>query len=234
MFGSPRLALRAAVDLQRRCGEEMRADPSLPLDIGIGIDAGEAIAVAGGYRGGALNLAARLCSIAKRGEVLVSDGVVHLARRTDEITYIDRGQMAFKGFDESVHVLQLDFDPDLPAGEARSRWTPVRVASLAVTCIAVLAGFVALAATTIGSHHPSRLGTNVVGMLDTSGHISATSTLRRPGRIAAGAGSVWATVTDLERVIRINPKTRASSTRALHAGLCADRYRGRRRRCLGR
>jgi adenylate cyclase len=83
VFTAPRSALRAAVDLQRRCAAEMRADPSLPLGIGIGIDAGEAVPVAGGYRGGALNLAARLCSVAKRGEVLISDGVVHLARRTD-------------------------------------------------------------------------------------------------------------------------------------------------------
>ena len=71
VFASPRGALRAAVDLQRRCADELRADPSLPLRVGVGIDAGEAVAVAGGYRGGALNLAARLCSIAGPGEVLV-------------------------------------------------------------------------------------------------------------------------------------------------------------------
>ena len=50
VFGSPRGALRAAVDLQRRFADELRADPSLPLRVGIGIDAGEAVAVAGGYR----------------------------------------------------------------------------------------------------------------------------------------------------------------------------------------
>ena len=75
VFGSPRGALRAAVDLQRRCADELRADPSVPLRLGVGIDAGEAVAVAGGYRGGALNLAARLCSIAGPGEVLVSEGM---------------------------------------------------------------------------------------------------------------------------------------------------------------
>src|SRR6476619_4745386 len=55
VFASPRGALRAAVDLQRRCADELRANPSLPLRVGIGFDAGEAVAVAGGYRGGALN-----------------------------------------------------------------------------------------------------------------------------------------------------------------------------------
>ena len=134
VFTAPRSALRAAVELQRRCAEEMRTDPSLPLGVGIGIDAGEAVPVAGGYRGGALNLAARLCSVAKRGEVLISDGVVHLARRTDELTYVDRGRLEFKGFDAPVHVHQLQFDLDLPPEEPipKERWTPVRVATVAV------------------------------------------------------------------------------------------------------
>jgi class 3 adenylate cyclase len=94
------------VAVQQRCAEELRRDPSLPLAVGIGMDAGEALPVEGGFRGGALNLAARLCSIAKRGEVLVSEGIVHLARRTDELTYIDRGRTSLKGFDEPVRVIQ--------------------------------------------------------------------------------------------------------------------------------
>ena len=97
VFASPRAALRAAVDLQRRCADEIRAEPSLPLRLGIGIDAGEAVSVEGGYRGGPLNLAARLCSMAAAGEVLVSEGIVHLARRVDEMTYVDRGRVELKG-----------------------------------------------------------------------------------------------------------------------------------------
>lgn len=62
VFDSARQALRAAADLQERFVTETVADPSLPLAVGIGLDAGEAVPVDGGYRGGALNLAARLCS----------------------------------------------------------------------------------------------------------------------------------------------------------------------------
>ena len=51
---------------------ETVADPTLPLAVGIGLDAGEAVPVDDGYRGGALNLAARLCSLAGPGEVLAS------------------------------------------------------------------------------------------------------------------------------------------------------------------
>src|SRR5947209_1336084 len=62
VFDSSRRALQAAVALQERFAGE--PDDDLPLRTGIGLDAGEAIPVEGGYRGSALNLAARLCSLA--------------------------------------------------------------------------------------------------------------------------------------------------------------------------
>ena len=73
VFDSARQAIRAAVDLQRRFVDETVADPSLPLAVGIGLDAGEAVPVGDGYRGGALNLAARLCGLAGPAEILASE-----------------------------------------------------------------------------------------------------------------------------------------------------------------
>jgi adenylate cyclase len=59
VFESARQAIRAAVELQRRFVDATIADPTLPLPVGIGLDAGEAVAVDDGYRGGALNLSPR-------------------------------------------------------------------------------------------------------------------------------------------------------------------------------
>ena len=115
-FTSARQAIRAATDLQSRFVEETVRDPSLPLAVGIGLDAGEAVAVAGGFRGGALNLAARLCSVAGPGEILSTREVVHLARRVDGVTQIDRGSATFKGLTEPVSVIELrreGWDPAL-------------------------------------------------------------------------------------------------------------------------
>jgi class 3 adenylate cyclase len=67
VFRSARQALRAAVELQTRFRERLDGQPAFPLGIGVGLDAGEAVPIEGGYRGGALNLAARLCSIAAPG-----------------------------------------------------------------------------------------------------------------------------------------------------------------------
>jgi WD40 repeat protein len=107
VFDSARQAIRTAVELQRRFVDQTVADPELPLAVRIGLDAGEAVPVDGGYRGGALNLAARLCSMAGPAEILASREVVHLARKVDGITSVDRGPVRLKGLAEPVHVVRL-------------------------------------------------------------------------------------------------------------------------------
>ena len=107
MFGSPRQAIRVASELQDRFLRETSASPELPLPVGVGLDAGEAVAVEGGYRGGALNTAARLCSAAEAGEILASESLVHLARSVEGIDYLDRGQRSLKGLPDPIHVLAV-------------------------------------------------------------------------------------------------------------------------------
>jgi ABC-type transport system substrate-binding protein/class 3 adenylate cyclase/streptogramin lyase len=99
-FVSARKALRAAIDLQARFIEA-----ELPLGVGIGLDAGEAIPVGDGYRGTALNLAARLCAKAGPGETLASEAVIHLAAKMDGIAYVDARELRLKGYDDSVRVV---------------------------------------------------------------------------------------------------------------------------------
>ena len=76
VFGSAREALRFAVELQRRVGAA-----ALARGVGVGLDAGEAVPVDHGDRGGALNRAARLCALARPGEILATDAVAELAGR---------------------------------------------------------------------------------------------------------------------------------------------------------
>jgi class 3 adenylate cyclase len=106
VFGSARQALWAAVELEAGVTGERQADPTFP-PVGIGLDAGEAVSVEEGYRGAALNLAARLCSLAGPGEVLASETVIHLARKVLRLTYLERGAMQLKGFADPVQVIQV-------------------------------------------------------------------------------------------------------------------------------
>ncbi len=107
VFGSARDAIRAASVLQERFVSEAVRDADMPLLVGIGIDVGEAVPVEGGYRGGALNLAARLCSLAAPGEILASTIATHLAGPLDGIEYQDRGETRLKGLRDSVPVMRI-------------------------------------------------------------------------------------------------------------------------------
>ncbi len=113
VFTSARQALRSAIALQARFIKESR--PDLPLQVRIGLDAGDAVPVKGGYRSGALNLAARLQAIAQPGEVLLSETVASLARKIDDLVYLDRGTAQLKGLPEPVRVVQVVSEDAVPA-----------------------------------------------------------------------------------------------------------------------
>lgn len=124
VFASARQAILAAHMLQARCGDEAAAHPELPLAIGVGLDVGEPIPMEdGGYRGAALNRAARLCSLAGPGDVLVSTGIAHIAPQVDGITYVHRGHEELKGIAGPTPILQaartevLDADGGVEPGE---------------------------------------------------------------------------------------------------------------------
>ena len=116
MFGSARQALRAAVELQRRLRTPSSEDGSVfPLGVGVGLDAGEAVPTEGGYRGGALNLAARLCSVAAPGQVLASETVVHLSQRVDGVQFSTARTRRFKGIEAPVRLVEVISEKPLPA-----------------------------------------------------------------------------------------------------------------------
>jgi ABC-type transport system substrate-binding protein/class 3 adenylate cyclase len=218
VFVSPRDAIRAAVDLQRRFVDETLAEPDLPLTVGIGIDAGEAVRVGDGYRGGALNLAARLCGKAEAGEILGSREVTHLARAVDGVTYVDRGKMSFKNLTEPVAVVRIvdaEVDPRIalrpfaskPPTPKRPRW-PIAVAAAVVLALIAVAIPLLVSnddgATLLPSNTLARLGAS-----DGSGSKTTVALDERPGATAVGFASVWVTEPDRNRVIRISTETGA-------------------------
>lgn len=224
VFDSPRQAIRAAVELQERFVEETLADPSIPLTVGIGLDAGEAVPVEGGYRGGALNLAARLCGEARAGECLASQELVHLARTVESVRYADRGSLSLKGLPQPIRVIRLlpeEGDPAqrlapvvrVPApgprrGAGPVRWLrdhPLVAAALAVAVVAAVTVPLVFGAGSV------TVGRDAVGVLDLeSGDLAETVALEgRPGAVAAGEGAVWVALPDEATVVRIDPRTTA-------------------------
>ncbi len=99
-------AVRAGLEFQLTCIEETAQDPDLRLPVGVGIDTGEAIPVEDGYRGKAINMAARLCSTAAAGQVLVTRAAAALCEGLEGVRFEDRGAIELKGFDRPVEVVE--------------------------------------------------------------------------------------------------------------------------------
>jgi YVTN family beta-propeller protein len=220
VFASPRSAIRAAVALQNRFVDETISDPSLPLTIGIGLDAGEAVPVDGGYRGGALNVAARLCSLARAGEVLASREIVHLARRVEGVRFTERGPVQLKGLDQPVHVVAVRSEsedtavaiaPFVRSGPAPSqRRAPWKLVAI-VAAILVVAAVIAVPTFVRKAGAGTEIEPNSVGVVDLS-TAELTDTIAmpsRPGAITAGDGSLWVTNPDAETVTRIDEGSQA-------------------------
>ena len=132
VFDSPRQAIRAAIELQRRFVDETVADPTLPLAVGIGLDAGEAVPSRTATGAARSTSAARLCAIAGPAEILASPAVTHLARKVDGVAYVDRGPVHLKGLADPVHVVRLRAEADDAAEDiAFRRALGARAATLA-------------------------------------------------------------------------------------------------------
>jgi ABC-type transport system substrate-binding protein/class 3 adenylate cyclase/tRNA A-37 threonylcarbamoyl transferase component Bud32 len=210
VFDSARQALRSAVELQKR----VVAD-ELPLGVGVGLDAGEAVPVADGYRGGALNMAARLCSRAGPGEVLATETVLNLARAVEGITYGERRQERVKGIAKAVTAVEV-----LSSDSIFRRWDRkrlrriagrqlqdkrVQVGALGALALAVVAGlFLALS----GSGGAQRIAPLSVGFVSTSGKVVGQVPVSSTGGFGVLGKSLWFANDNDKTLERIDLRTR--------------------------
>jgi ABC-type transport system substrate-binding protein/class 3 adenylate cyclase len=214
VFSSARQAVAGAVDLQERFVEETIDDPELPIPVGIGLDAGEAVPFEGGYRGGALNLAARLCGQARPGEILASRGVTHLAGRVEGVRYVDRGRMQLKNLTEPVELVRIVPEGGDPAERLRATLPPTaparrrsgaKIAIAAVVAIAITVG--ATIFLLPGGALPT-IAAGAVGFLSLSGELEGTVGVGElPRGLARGAGSLWVADQGSQSLLQVNPST---------------------------
>ena len=227
VFGSARRALAAAVELQRRLRTAEDGSPALPVGVGAGLDAGEAVPTQDGYRGGALNLAARLCSVAAPGQILASEAVAHLAGRVDGLSFARLPPVKLKGLGGGVGVLEVVPDPPLPPLPAApprepSRPRLSRVPRSRPTSLAMLAVIAALAVGALwltssgsGRNAPALRSNSLVELDPASGRVVADVPLSSaPGEVVSGGGSVWVGLDDVNggTISRIDPEKLSSAS----------------------
>lgn len=217
VFTSARSALRAAVSLQERCVSETLADPAHPMPVGVGLDVGEAVPLEDGYRGAALNLAARLSARAAAGEIYASQEVVHLAQAVDWARYQDAGRLSLKGISKSVPVIRvLPVDDRRLVAFQKSLRPPRSRRRNSLAAGAVLVVLLLLAATLVGLHaatankHPISLPGDSVAVLDAAhGRVLGDVPVGNdPSGITASGGSLWVTNTADGTVFRLDSRHR--------------------------
>lgn len=197
VFSSPRQALRAAIEVQRRLRGAYDPEDALPLGVGIGLDTGEAVPVEGGFRGKALNVAARLCSLARPGEVLATETLSALAGRVPGVRYVPRKPVRVKGIEQPVRLVEAVPDeplPPLPQQDTHARPERRRLAASGVlAALVLLTGGVALWLALGGEGQAVALEANSLGRLDTgSGAVREQLPVGAgPADVVSGAGSLW-------------------------------------------
>lgn len=111
VFESPSDALECGVAVLKRAEAHSRRHPDRPIRIGIGIHAGETVAYDDQFVGSAVNIASRMASNAKAGEILVTDTFRGLVRTGHSYEMEDRGALRLKGVAERVRGWSVQWAP---------------------------------------------------------------------------------------------------------------------------
>jgi len=107
VFGSASAAIGCALAIVEGAVAASAQRPEAPITVGIGIHAGETVEADGGFVGSPVNVAARLCSLAGPGEVLVSDTVRMLTQAVVPVTFEPLGRKSVKGLSEPIAVFSV-------------------------------------------------------------------------------------------------------------------------------
>jgi YVTN family beta-propeller protein len=219
VFKSARAALWSAVELQRRFRERVDGEPALPLGVGIGLDAGEAVPTNGGYRGRALNVASRLCSLARPGEILASETVRNLAGSQDRARYAPRRPTRVKGVSERVRLVEVVPEtalPPLPPPPKPKSPPPSRRSQMLWPALAGVGLLAALVTVLLlrggdvgGSAQPVTVASDSVAVIDPSSNevVDSIPIGEAPGPVVVSNGSVWVGNVKKNTLVRIDPET---------------------------
>ena len=227
--GALRLRLRTAgdpgaVELQRAFRGRTDDGPAFRLGIGIGLDSGEAVAIEGGYRGSALNTAARFVAAQEPGQIFASETVVALAQKVEGVRFERRCAVRLKGLEKPVRLVEVV--PEVPlrplpdvgrkkTGSRRRR----RLVGVGLVGVAVAASAVAIIVVRSGGTRSLRsLHASAIGAVD-SGGVSSEVKERGPAeRARVRAPGSFGARARRRGPSRASTRSEAESTRSTWAG----------------
>jgi len=111
-FAQASSAVDAAIQIQKDTLAHCRDYPDLPLQLKIGLNAGEPIAEDGDLFGSTVQLSARITDKAKANEIFVPDSV-RLLCAGKNYRFVSRGGYAMKGFEGDITLYEVVWDEEL-------------------------------------------------------------------------------------------------------------------------
>jgi predicted ATPase/class 3 adenylate cyclase/DNA-binding CsgD family transcriptional regulator len=109
VFDGAKQAVLCALDVQRVLAAH-RWPAGAPVRVRIGVHTGQAVLVGDGYTGLAVHRAARICAVARGGEVLISQATQAVVEDQEEefgFTLVDAGEQRLKDLDRPVRLFRL-------------------------------------------------------------------------------------------------------------------------------
>ena len=221
VFPSASAAVEAGLSIVSGAAEASTADR--PIRIGIGIHAGETVATTEGLVGGAVNIAARVCSKAQAGEVLVTDTVRALTRTFLPYQYTGLGTQQLKGIAGGIPLYRVEAGPSARRARLRRQLTARRgrMGRIAVAGLVVVLGGVG-----VGLYAANRAPDclklpattrDVVARIDPTRNcvVAKYPVGQRPGAIASSVVGLWVANLDNSTVTAIDPGSGRIVTTAL-------------------
>ena len=105
-FASVVDAVESAITIQKSFASYNTDYPEEPLQVRIGLSAGEPVEEHGDLFGSAVNLAARLCAFAEPDRIVVAQVVRDQCRGT-HLQFSDAADLSLKGFDRPIRAYEV-------------------------------------------------------------------------------------------------------------------------------
>jgi class 3 adenylate cyclase len=109
VFAGATQAVVCALEMQRALAAH-EWPSGAAVRVRIGVHTGQAVLAGGGYTGVAVHRAARICAVARGGQVLISQAAQAVVEDEEEelgFTLVDAGEYRLKGLDRPVRLFQL-------------------------------------------------------------------------------------------------------------------------------
>jgi adenylate cyclase len=106
VFTDPVSAVRATIRMQQEIAAHNAANPNIEVMIRVGINVGEAVEEDNDFFGAAVQMTARICDKATKGNIWVSQAVMDSAKG-QKIGFIPRGKFEMKGIQGSKPLYEI-------------------------------------------------------------------------------------------------------------------------------